>query len=300
MEHISIQKLSTPKGEFLEPPESSKPITTSGYELRPDCRAMVREQPFSGFDDENPYHLLRGFEQLCSCLTIEGMAQETLWWKLFPFSLDERAKQWYAHNVGKVNREWDELRDRFYLAFFPISHIASLWKEILDFRQDEKETLGAARARFSQLTHAGPELSIPDHVLLQHFWLGLSKEFALQLDITVGGSFTHITTAEGEALLECILENASFTESLPVVEPSSHEEVPLIESAPLPLTYPDSSLEPSPELETMEEDLFDDFENISNYFHRKRPPVPVGPTKPLDKCWGCTLGYHLRLGTLFV
>ena len=88
---------------------------------------------------------------------------------MFPSSLDERAWQWYAHNIEKVNGEWEELRDRFYLAFFPISRIASLQKEILDFRQDEKESLGIAWARFSQLTHAGPDLSIPDHVLLQHF-----------------------------------------------------------------------------------------------------------------------------------
>jgi hypothetical protein len=72
------------------------------------------------------------------------MAQETLRWKLFPFSLAERAKQWYTHNVGKVNREWDELWDRFSVAFFPITHIASLQKENLNFHQDEKETLGAA------------------------------------------------------------------------------------------------------------------------------------------------------------
>ena len=89
------------------------------------------------------------------------MAQETLRWKLFPFSLSERARQWYAHNVGKVNGELEELRDRLCLAFFPISRIASLRKEILDFRQDEKESLGAAWARFSQLTHAGLDLSIP-------------------------------------------------------------------------------------------------------------------------------------------
>ena len=67
-------------------------------------------------------------------------------------------------------------------------------------------------------THACLDLSIPDHVLLQHFWLGLSKESALQLDVTVGGSFTHKTTAEGEALLDRILENTSFTETLPAVE----------------------------------------------------------------------------------
>ena len=64
MEHQTIHQLSAPKGEFLEPPQSSKPITTSSYELFPSFIAMVQEQTFSGFDYENPYHHLREFEQL--------------------------------------------------------------------------------------------------------------------------------------------------------------------------------------------------------------------------------------------
>ena len=148
MDQLSIHQFSALKGEFVEPPQSSKPITASIFELRPGFIAMVREQTFSGHDNENPYHHLRLFEQLCSCLSIAGMAQETLRWKLFPFSFSERARQWYAHNVGKVNGEWEELRNRFCLAFFPISRIASLRKEILDFRQDEKESLAVAWARF--------------------------------------------------------------------------------------------------------------------------------------------------------
>jgi hypothetical protein len=87
---------------------------------------MVRDRAFSGLDYENPYHHLREFEQLCACLTISGMSQETLHWKLFPFSLHERARQWYDHNIGKVNGDWEELRNKFYLAFFPISRIATL------------------------------------------------------------------------------------------------------------------------------------------------------------------------------
>jgi hypothetical protein len=34
-------------------------------------------------------------------------------------------KQWYAHTVGGVNGNWDELRDKFCLAFFPLSRIAA-------------------------------------------------------------------------------------------------------------------------------------------------------------------------------
>ena len=201
--------------------------------------------------------------------------------------------------MGKVNEEGEELRNRFCVAFFSISRIASLRKEILDFRQDEKESIGAAWARFSKLTHAGPNLSIPDHVLLQHFWVGLSKESAQQLDITAGGAFMCKTTSEGEALLDRILKNTSFTETLPLVEPSSCEEVPLIESASSPLNNPDSTTEPFPELGTLgdeeiqpsvvpfefEDDLFEDYGNTSNYLYQKRPPVPVGPTEPLDKAF---------------
>jgi hypothetical protein len=107
------------------------------------------------------------------------MSQETLQWKLFLFSLDERAKQWYAHNVGKVAVDWEELQNRFCLEFFPISQIAAQRQEILNFQQKEKESIGAAWDRFSILTRSGPDLSIPNHVLLQHFLLGLSKESTL-------------------------------------------------------------------------------------------------------------------------
>jgi len=127
---------------------------------------MLLEQTFFGEEDENPYVHLREFEQLCSCLNISSMTHETLKWKLFPFSLSERAKQWYAHTVISVNGGWDELRDKFCLAFFPISRIITLYLEILTFQQKEKEILGAAWARFSSLIASSPDLSMPDHVLL--------------------------------------------------------------------------------------------------------------------------------------
>jgi hypothetical protein len=117
---------------------------------------MVRGQAFSGLDCENPYHQLRKFEQLYACLTISSMSQETLRWKLFLFSLDERAKQWYADNVGKIAGDWEELWNIFCLAFFPLSRIATLRQDILSFQQKEKESIGAAWDRFSILTRSGP------------------------------------------------------------------------------------------------------------------------------------------------
>jgi len=112
MEQPIIFDLSPPKAEIATPPQSAKPITALIYKLWSAFIAMVREQSFSGLDYENPYHHSRGFEQLCACLTIAGMSLETMRWKLIPFSLNERARQWYTQNVGKVVGDWEELRKK--------------------------------------------------------------------------------------------------------------------------------------------------------------------------------------------
>jgi hypothetical protein len=64
---------------------------------------MVQNQSFSVKEDENPHTHLNEFEQTCASLHIKGMSDETLRWKLFPFSLEEKAKIWYSrpHRVRK-------------------------------------------------------------------------------------------------------------------------------------------------------------------------------------------------------
>jgi len=80
-------------GSYLQPKESSKPITSCGYELRPGLIKLVQGHIFSGNSSKNTYSHLADFEQTCLCLSIKGMANETLRWKLFPFSLTSRAKK---------------------------------------------------------------------------------------------------------------------------------------------------------------------------------------------------------------
>ena len=88
-------------------------------------------------------------------------------------------------------------------------------------------------------------------MLLQHFWLGLNRESALILDVAAGGSFTHKSTAEGEALLDRILENTPPLEPIRVEPEHSPEEV---SSAKAETNIP---LErPSTEQEELKEDTF--------------------------------------------
>jgi hypothetical protein len=74
------------------------------------------------------------------------MTQETIRWKLFPFSLIGKAKQWYMFAMGSANGDWDELKGKNFLTFLPMSRIGSLPRAILEFEQHEKESIGSAWA----------------------------------------------------------------------------------------------------------------------------------------------------------
>ena len=119
MKTTPIQYRFASKGEFHEPPLPPKPTFSSGCELCPGLIAMVRAQPFSVLENKNPCYHLHEFEEMCSCLSISGMTQETLRWKLFSFSLSGKAKQWYTHAIESTNGEWDELKDKFLPCILP-------------------------------------------------------------------------------------------------------------------------------------------------------------------------------------
>jgi len=86
------------------PHESSQPIQTSSSRLSPWLIALVQSLTFSGEGDENPYLHIRNFEQTCLC--IEDISDETLCWKLFPFSLKGKAKQRYNRAICKQQGDW--------------------------------------------------------------------------------------------------------------------------------------------------------------------------------------------------
>ena len=113
-------------------------------------------------------------------------------WKLFTFSLTERAEQWYTRMIESMCGNWKELRADFCHSFSRDKHINSLPIDILDFKQLE-ESIGAAWARFLRLLASSPDLSLPEDVSLNIFCSGLGMESALKLDIAAGGLFAQKT-----------------------------------------------------------------------------------------------------------
>ena len=86
----------------------------------------------------------------------------------------------------------------------------------------------------------GPDLAILDPMLLQHFYMSLSKDSVQSLDQASRGAFLHLSTSEARAMLDRISGKTLCTcihNKLPEKEkkssPEEEEEVLIAKSQPL-------------------------------------------------------------------
>jgi hypothetical protein len=84
--------------------------------------------------------------------------------------------------------------------FFP-PRVAILRRDILSFQQGEREPLSTAWERFSHLMSSCTVLHLPEHVMLEHFYMGLNKHSTSQLDASFKGSFPHLSVGEGNEIM---------------------------------------------------------------------------------------------------
>jgi hypothetical protein len=204
----------------------ANPITASGFEISPDFIEFVQKKPFMGEIEENPYSHLREFKRICDLIHIKGMSDETIQWKIFPFSLTGKAKHWSKLNVEHAQGDWKTLCNEFLSKFFPISKVNDLWKKVLTFRQLEEESLAESWDRFIDLTHIGPDLAILDPILFQHFYQGLSKDSREFLDLSSRGAFLHLLTSEARVMLEKITSQATRWTKIHFKPPKKNEFSP--------------------------------------------------------------------------
>ena len=122
-----------------------------------------------------------------------------------------RAKHWYSQTVGSMQGDWETLCPKFCLHFFPISKVVSLRKEVLNFRQLEEEPLATSWDHFNDLIITGPDLAIQDPILLQHFYMGLSKHSMQCLDQASRGAFLHLPVSEARSMLDRISGKTLYT-----------------------------------------------------------------------------------------
>ena len=110
-----------------------------------------------------------------------------------------------------MHGDLETLCSKIRLCFFPISRVVCRRKEVLNIRQVEEESLGTLWECINSLITTGPDLAISGLMLLQHFYMGLSKDSAQSLDQASRGAFLHLSASEARSMLDRISRKTLYT-----------------------------------------------------------------------------------------
>ncbi|GJN03401.1 hypothetical protein PR202_ga20842 [Eleusine coracana subsp. coracana] len=189
------------------PQPSDEKATASSYVLNPTIISMVEANKFFGVKEENPYTHLQDLEALCQTFHHEGVPRDLYWWLLFPFSLGGKVIEWHKAASREAKGKWSELVGNFCLHYFPLPKVQKLRREVVNFLQEDEESLAEAWTRFQTLLKQGPDLGIDENMCAQTFYMAINKESRMHLDGSAGGSFLRLTAKVGIELLGKIAEN---------------------------------------------------------------------------------------------
>ncbi|XP_027156215.1 uncharacterized protein LOC113756986, partial [Coffea eugenioides] len=109
---------------------------------------------FHGLPGEDPHKHLKEFHVVCSTMKPQGVTEEQIKLRAFPFSLADKAKDWLYYLPSGSISTWTDMKKHFLEKFFPASRAASIRKDICGIRQFNGETLHEYWERFKRIIDA--------------------------------------------------------------------------------------------------------------------------------------------------
>ncbi|RDY00179.1 hypothetical protein CR513_16671, partial [Mucuna pruriens] len=174
------------------------------YELKSGLIHLLPK--FHGLAGEDPHKHLKEFHVVCSTMRPQGISEDYIKMKAFPFSLDGAAKDWLYLQPVLFNT-WGDMKRTFLEKFFPTSRTASIRKEICGIRQHTGETLHEYWERFNKLCATCPHHQISEQLLIQYFYEGLSMMDRSMIDAASGGALMDKTPAAARHLISNMASN---------------------------------------------------------------------------------------------
>ncbi|RDY00243.1 hypothetical protein CR513_16600, partial [Mucuna pruriens] len=189
------------------------------YELKSGLIHLLPK--FHGLAGEDPHKHLKEFHVVCSTMRPQGIPEDYIKMKAFPFLLDRVAKDKLYLQPALFNT-WGDMKrtflEKFFLEkFFLASRTTSIRKEICGIRKHTRETLHEYWERFNKLYATCPHHQISEQLLIQYFYEGLSMMDRSMIDAASGGALMDKTLAAARHLISNM---ASNTQQFGVREPN--------------------------------------------------------------------------------
>ncbi|KAL5541145.1 hypothetical protein UlMin_044362 [Ulmus minor] len=178
------------------------------FELKPVMFQMLQTaRQFSGLATEDPHLHLRLFMEVADAFKINGVTDDILKLKLFPYSLRDRARAWLNSLPSDSITTWNNLAEKFLMKYFPPTKNAKLRNDITSFQQLEGESLYETWERYKELLRRCPHHGIPFWIQMETFYNGLNAQTRTIVDVASNGALMSKTYNEAYALLERMASN---------------------------------------------------------------------------------------------
>jgi hypothetical protein len=178
------------------------------FEINTSTIRMLQHSPFIGKEDPNLH--LQAFVQLCQTFNMDGVTQDQMWARLFPFSLLGKALQRFYSQLAETVQDWNALMRAFMREYYSPGKTQSLRNEIATFAQYPTKTISEAFERFNEYTRAVPHHKFPKEDLVQKFYQGLTMASRTLIDASVGGSIIELTPTQAFTLFKKVADNDTW------------------------------------------------------------------------------------------
>ena len=192
----------------VTPPVIRRPaIQANNFELKSITLQLLQGIHFHELAHEDPNAHILNILEVCDTVKYNGVSDDAIRLRLFPFSLKEKAKHWLISEPPSSITSWDDLSNKFMARFFPPAKATKLRIDISSFFQYEGESFYEAWERFKDLLRNCPHHSFTKWIQVHNFYNGLSSPTRTLTDAFAGGAIMGKNEVEAYQILENIALN---------------------------------------------------------------------------------------------
>ncbi|XP_042029916.1 uncharacterized protein LOC121776819 [Salvia splendens] len=162
---------------------------------------------FHGREDEEPISHLNAFYELTMNHRPANVPHDNIKRALFPFSLRDKAREWYDSLPGYNVATFEDLKSKFLLEYNSPMKIERLRDAITSFRQQDDESFAEAWKRFTEMLRKCPSHGLASGRDLVKFYQGLNNESMGLINASTGGDLDNKTHEEVRTLFQKLADN---------------------------------------------------------------------------------------------
>ncbi|KAL4284200.1 hypothetical protein GQ457_16G021400 [Hibiscus cannabinus] len=192
----------------LNPRVVTPEIQAAQFELKPVMLNMLNSiGQFGGSPHEDARQHLRSFIEVCDSFRQQGVHEDVLRLKLFPYSLRDRARLWFNSIPSGSVKSWNDLCQNFIIRYISNVMTDKLRNDITSFRQTDDESMYEPWDRYKELFRKCPRHGFNEWTKVIMFYNGVNAPTRMMLDASANDTLLDKSAEEATEILDRLGNN---------------------------------------------------------------------------------------------